>query len=468
MHGFLQSFWQYAYFVAAFATVFSIKWLSHPSTARRGVIAGEIGFALAIVGTFLRLEVSPHHYISILIAIVIGAMIGAPMARLMPMTSVPQFTALSHAFGALAAALVGTAEYYLTDAPPHGFTIVALIIEVLLGFLTFTASLMAFGKLQGLVPSPPITYKGQNFVNLAFLACGVVLGIWPMIATAPVWVFPAFVVIALIFGVMFILPIGGGDMPTVIALLNSFAGASACAMGFTLGNHLLIIAGALNAASGFILSVIMCKAMNRSFTNVLFGAFGKAQEKVAGKAETRPVHSATAEDAAMLLLNSQKVIIAPGYGMAVSQAQHKVRELTDQLTKRGIDVQFAIHPVAGRMPGHMNVLLAEADIPYDRLHEMEDINNEFPETDVVLVVGANDTVNPAARHDKTSAIYGMPILDVDKARHVLVIKRSMNTGFAGIENELYYDDKTLMLFGDAKGMVAEIVKQVGAQSPVAA
>ncbi len=465
MEGFMQSFWMYAYFAAAFATVFSIKWLSHPSTARRGVIIGEIGFTLAILGTLLRLEAVPNQYIAILIAIAIGAMIGAPMAKLMPMTSVPQFTALSHAFGALAAALVGTAEYYIAAEPPHGFTVVALIIEVLLGFLTFTASLMAFGKLQGLVPSPPITYKGQNFVNLTFLACGIVLGIWPMIATAPIWVFPAFTVIALIFGVMFILPIGGGDMPTVIALLNSFAGASACAMGFTLGNHLLIIAGALNAASGFILSMIMCKAMNRSFTNVLFGAFGQAQEKSGTKSEARPVHSASAEDAAMMMLNAQKVIIVPGYGMAVAQAQHKVRELADQLIKRDIDVQFAIHPVAGRMPGHMNVLLAEADISYDRLHEMEDINNDFGEADVALVIGANDVVNPAARHDKTSPIYGMPILDVDKAKHVMVIKRSMNAGFAGIENELYHDDKTLMLFGDAKGMVAEIVKEIGAQSP---
>jgi NAD(P) transhydrogenase subunit beta len=468
MEGFTQYFWQFAYLFAAFATVFAIKWLNHPSTARRGVITGEIGFALAIIGTFLRAEVSPSHYLSILIAIVIGAMIGAPMARLMPMTAVPQFTALSHAFGALAAALVGTAEYYMTDTPPHGFTIVALIIEVLLGFLTFTASLMAFGKLQGLVPSPPITYKGQNFVNLTFLACGVVFGVWPMLTTAPVWVYPAFVLIALIFGVMFILPIGGGDMPTVIALLNSFAGASACAMGFTLENRLLIIAGALNAASGFILSVIMCKAMNRSFTNVLFGAFGQVQDKAVGKAEKRPVRSASAEDAAMLLANSSKVIIVPGYGMAVAQAQHKVRELSDQLIKRGVDVQFAIHPVAGRMPGHMNVLLAEADIPYDRLHEMEDINGEFPECDVALVIGANDVVNPAARHDKTSPIYGMPILDVDKARTVMVIKRSMNPGFAGIENELYYDPKCLMLFGDAKSFVAEIVKEINAQVPVGA
>ena len=466
METFLQSLWQYAYLLAAFATVFAIKWLNHPSTARRGVIVGEIGFALAIIGTLLRQEVV--NYTGIAIALVIGAMIGAPMARLMPMTSVPQFTALSHAFGALAAALVGTAEYYLEPTAPTGFKMVALTIEVLLGFLTFTASLMAFGKLQGLVPSPPITYKGQNFVNLAFLGVGVVCGVWPIVTAAPDWVYPVFVLISLIFGVMFILPIGGGDMPTVIALLNSFAGASACAMGFTLENRLLIIAGALNAASGFILSVIMCKAMNRSFTNVLFGAFGQVQEKAGGKAEARPVRSASAEDAAMLLSNASKVIIVPGYGMAVAQAQHKVRELTDQLVKRGVDVQFAIHPVAGRMPGHMNVLLAEADIPYDRLHEMEDINNEFAEADVALVIGANDVVNPAARHDKTSPIYGMPILDVDKARNVMVIKRSMNPGFAGIENELYYDPKCLMLFGDAKGFVSEIVKEVNAQSPVAA
>jgi len=466
METFLQSLWQYAYLLAAFATVFAIKWLNHPSTARRGVIVGEIGFALAIIGTLLRQEVV--NYTGIAIALVIGAMIGAPMARLMPMTSVPQFTALSHAFGALAAALVGTAEYYLEPTAPTGFKMVALTIEVLLGFLTFTASLMAFGKLQGLVPSPPITYKGQNFVNLAFLGVGVVCGVWPIVTAAPDWVYPVFVLISLIFGVMFILPIGGGDMPTVIALLNSFAGASACAMGFTLENRLLIIAGALNAASGFILSVIMCKAMNRSFTNVLFGAFGQVQEKAGGKAEARPVRSASAEDAAMLLANASKVIIVPGYGMAVAQAQHKVRELTDQLVKRGVDVQFAIHPVAGRMPGHMNVLLAEADIPYDRLHEMEDINNEFAEADVALVIGANDVVNPAARHDKTSPIYGMPILDVDKARNVMVIKRSMNPGFAGIENELYYDPKCLMLFGDAKGFVSEIVKEVNAQSPVAA
>jgi NAD(P) transhydrogenase subunit beta len=465
--GVLQNFWQYAYLLAAITIVFSIKWLSSPATSRRGVIAGEIGFALAIAGTLLRSGVT--NYTQIVLAMLIGAAIGAPMALLMPMTAVPQFTALSHAFGALAAALVGTAEYYKSATPPTGSEMVALTIEVLLGYLTFTASIMAFAKLQDLIPTRPMTYTGQNFVNLALLVLAACMGIW-MIASpdAPGWAYPLFIGLSLLFGVLLILPIGGGDMPTVIALLNSYAGASACAMGFALNNQMLIVAGAVNAASGFILSVIMCKAMNRSFTNVLFGAFGQVQAVDKTKVAARPVHSATAEDAAMILSNSQKVIIVPGYGMAVAQAQHKVRELTDQLIKRGVDVEFAIHPVAGRMPGHMNVLLAEADIPYDRLHEMEDINAEFSEADVALVIGANDVVNPAARHDKTSPIYGMPILDVDKARTVMVIKRSMNPGFAGIENELYYNDKTLMLFGDAKGFVSEIVKEVAAQSPVAA
>src|SRR5579884_1856521 len=462
--GALQNFWQYAYLLAAVTIVFSIKWLSSPATARRGVIAGEIGFALAIVGTLLRAGV--HNYTEIVIAMIIGAAIGAPMALLMPMTAVPQFTALSHAFGALAAALVGTAEYY-REAPTGG-QMVALTIEVLLGYLTFTASIMAFAKLQDLIPTRPMTYKGQNFVNLALLALAAGIGVWMIVAPTPAWAYPVFIGLSLLFGVLLILPIGGGDMPTVIALLNSYAGASACAMGFALNNQMLIIAGATNAASGFILSVIMCKAMNRSFTNVLFGAFGQVQAADKTKQAAKPVHSATAEDAAMILANSQKVIIVPGYGMAVAQAQHKVRELTDQLVKRGVDVEFAIHPVAGRMPGHMNVLLAEADIPYDRLHEMEDINAEFSEADVALVIGANDVVNPAARHDKSSPIYGMPILDVDKARTVMVIKRSVNPGFAGIENELYYNDKTLMLFGDAKAFVSEIVKEVAAQAPVAA
>jgi len=456
----MENFWQYSYLFAAVTIILSIKWLNSPATARRGVLAGEIGMLFAIAGTLVHFEVLTVW--QIWVAFLIGTAIGVPLAFLMPMTSVPQLTALSHAFGTFAAALVGTAEFYRLPTPPTGFPMVALAIEVLLGFLTFTASIMAFGKLQEIVPTRPITYKGQNFVNLVLLAFAIALGVWLVVAPTPVWVYPTFCGLALLFGVLLIIPIGGGDMPTVIALLNSYAGMSAAAMGFALDNKMLIIAGALNAASGFILSVIMCKAMNRSFTNVLFGAFGQVQTGAAAQTQQKPVHSATPEDAAEILSSARKVIIVPGYGMAVAQAQHKVRELTDQLTKRGVDVQFAIHPVAGRMPGHMNVLLAEADIPYDRLHEMEEINDEFGETDVALVIGANDVVNPGARHDTTSPIYGMPILDVDKAHTVMVIKRSMNPGFAGIDNELYYMDKTLMLFGDAKGFVGEIVKDLPA------
>jgi NAD(P) transhydrogenase subunit beta len=450
--------WQAAYIVAALSIVLSIKWLSSPVTARRGVLAGELGLLFAIVGTLMRAEVVSYEWI--LVSMAIGAAIGAPLAYLMPMTSVPQLTALSHAFGALAAALVGTAEYY--REPATGFKMTALVIETVLGYLTCTASVMAFGKLQEIIPTRPMTYRGQNFVNILLLVIAVALGGWMIIEPTPPWVFPSFAGLSLLFGVLLILPIGGGDMPTVIALLNSYAGAACAAMGFALGNRLLIIAGAVNAASGFILSVIMCNAMNRSFANVLFGAFGQVQEGAAAQVSSKPVHSATPEDAAQILASARKVIIVPGYGMAVAQAQHKMRELTDLLTKRGVEVQFAIHPVAGRMPGHMNVLLAEADIPYDRLHEMEDINPDFAEADVALVIGANDVVNPAARHDTKSPIYGMPILDVDKAHTVMVIKRSMNPGFAGIDNELYYMDRTLMLFGDAKSFVGEIVKELPA------
>ena len=457
------SFWQAAYIIAALCVVLSIKWLSSPVTARRGVLAGEFGMLLAVVGTLLRHEVVSYEWI--FIAFVAGAAVGAPLAYLMPMTSVPQLTALSHAFGALAAALVGSAEYYKDVAagdPTTGFKMVAIVIESLLGYLTTTASVMAFGKLQEIVPTRPMTYKGQNVVNLLLFAIAAVLGVWMIVTPAPAWVFPAFTGLSLLFGILLIMPIGGGDMPTVIALLNSYAGAACAAMGFALENRLLIIAGALNASSGFILSVIMCKAMNRSFTNVLFGAFGAATATSAAQTSTKPVRSATPEDAASILESARRVIVVPGYGMAVAQAQHKLRELTDILNKRGVQVDFAIHPVAGRMPGHMNVLLAEADIPYDKLHEMEDINPDFAEADVALVIGANDVVNPAARHDKTSPIYGMPILDVDKAHTVMVIKRSMNPGFAGIDNELYYNDKTLMLFGDAKGFLGEIVKALAA------
>jgi len=448
---------QLAYVAAAGLFILSLKWMSAPATARRGVVAGEIGMLLAIAGTLVRHDVVEYHWI--VIAFLVGSAIGVPLAYLMPMTAVPQRTALSHAFGALAAALIGTAEYY--RHLPHGFVMGALVLEVLLGFLTFTGSLMAFGKLQEILPTRPIVYRNQNIINLALFASAVTLGVTLIFRPELTWIFPLFAGLALVFGVLLIIPIGGADMPTVIALLNSYAGLSACAMGFALDNKLLIIAGALDGSSGFILSIIMCRAMNRSFTNVLFGAFGQVQA-TAAHAEKRHVRSATAEEAAEMLDSARLVIVVPGYGLAVAQAQHKLRELYDTLTRRGVDVRFAIHPVAGRMPGHMNVLLAEADIPYDRLHEMDEINGEFPQADVALVIGANDVTNPAARHDRGSPIYGMPILDVDRARTVMVIKRGMSPGFAGIDNELYYMDKTLMLFGDAKAFLSSLVKEMAA------
>jgi NAD(P) transhydrogenase subunit beta len=445
------------YLLASAGFILAVKWMSHPATARRGVIIGEIGMLLAVIGTLLQPEVAEYRWV--LIGIAIGSAIGAPLAYLMPMTAVPQLIALSHAFGALASALIGTAEFY-KGVIPLGFPMGALVLETLLGFLTTTASIIAFAKLQELMPTRPLTFKGQNVVSLSMLTAAVVIGGWMVAAPAPVWAFPAFTVLALLFGIMLVIPIGGADMPTVIALLNSYAGVAAAAMGFVLNNRLLIIAGALNGSAGLILSIIMCKAMNRSFTNVLFGAFGQLAAAAVGTVAQRPVRSATPDEAASILDSARTVIVIPGYGMAVAQAQHKIRELYDALSKRGIDVKFAIHPVAGRMPGHMNVLLAEADIPYDKLLEMDEINGDFPNTDVALVIGANDVVNPLARTDKTSPIYGTPILDADRARTVMVIKRSMSPGFAGIDNELYYMNNTLMLFGDAKNFVAGIVKEL--------
>jgi NAD(P) transhydrogenase subunit beta len=335
-----------------------------------------------------------------------------------------------------------------------------LSLEVILGGLTFTGSLMAAGKLQEILPQRPLTYKGQNFVNFLLFLGAVGIAVTLILHPEMARLFPFMIGIALIFGVLLVIPIGGADMPTVISLLNAYAGLSAAAMGFVLDNKLLIVAGALDGSSGLILSVIMSKAMNRSFTNVLFGAFGQVQAAAAGGQEAKPVRSATAEEAAGILAAANKVVVVPGYGMAVAQAQHKVRELYDALTKRGVEVRFAIHPVAGRMPGHMNVLLAESDIPYDRLIEMDEINGDFPQTDVALVIGANDVTNPAARSDASSPIFGMPILDVDKAHTVMVIKRGMSPGFAGIDNPLYYLDNTLMLFGDAKAFVNNIVKEL--------
>ena len=435
------------YLIASALFILSLKWMSSPTTARHGILAGEIGMVLAIGGTLLHHGIVDYKWV--IIALVLGSGIGIPLG-MVQMTAVPQRTALSHAFGALCVTLVGSAEFYLQTPHIAKFTMSVLSMEVILGGLTFTGSLIAAGKLQEVLPQRPITYKGQNLVNLALLAIAIGLAIYLVIHPESKQYFPVIVGIALLFGVFLVIPIGGADMPTVISLLNSYAGLSAAAMGFVLNSKLLIIAGALDGSSGFILSVIMCKAMNRSFSNVLFGAFGQVQVSAAAGQEAKSVRSATPEEAAAILAAANKVVVVPGYGMAVAQAQHKVRELYDVLTKKGVEVRFAIHPVAGRMPGHMNVLLAEADIPYDRLIEMDEINGDFPQTDVALVIGANDVTNPAARTDQSSPIFGMPILDVDKAHTVMVIKRSMNPGFAGIDNPLYYLDNNLMLFGDAK------------------
>ena len=460
---------QLSYLVASALFILSLHWMNTPATARRGVYGGIVATTIAVLVTWAQPSVG--HHLWIVGAILAGFVVGIPLS-LVPLTAVPQRTALSHAFGGVAAGLVGTAEYYLRigEGPEYltKFRMSVLIAEVLLGYLTFTGSLMAAGKLQEVkwVPQRPVTYPFQNVINFLLLAvavvCAVVVVMDPAAGLARV-LFPVIIALSLAFGVLLIIPIGGADMPTVIAILNSYAALSAVAMGFVLDNKLLITAGALDGSSGLILAIIMCKAMNRSFANVLFGAFGQVQQAKAG-GEENVYKSETVEGAAQVLEQSNFVVIIPGYGMAVAQAQHKVRELYDQLKKRGITVKFAIHPVAGRMPGHMNVLLAEADIPYTDLMEMDEINPDMPQVDVALVVGANDVVNPAARTDKSSPIYGMPIIDADKARSVFAIKRSKNPGFAGIDNALYFADRTWMLFGDAKNVIGELVKQLAGGS----
>jgi H+-translocating NAD(P) transhydrogenase subunit beta len=448
-----------SYLVSGVCFIFALKWLSHPSTARRGVHIGEAGMVLAVVTTLLKAEIVNYEWI--LVAGVLGIALGVPLGLFVPMTAVPQRTALSHAFGALAAGLVGTAEYYLDQPHISHFTMSAIGLEVLLGFLTVTGSLIAAGKLQGILRDKPYIYRGQNIVNVAGIGVGILLIVMLVLDPGRTVLFPVLIVVSLVVGFMLVIRIGGADMPTVISLLNSYAGLSAAAMGFVLHNELLIIAGALDGSSGLILSLIMSRAMNRSFRNVIFGGFGAEQTGGASRdVETRPVRSVDVEETAMLLDAAQRVIIVPGYGMAAAQAQHKIRELSDALARRGVDVLFAIHPVAGRMPGHMNVLLAEADVPYDRLRDLEQINEEFAQTDVALVVGANDVVNPAARTDPNSPIHGMPILAVDQARSIIVVKRSMRSGFAGIENELFYLDKTQMLFGDAKQVIGGVVDEL--------
>jgi NAD(P) transhydrogenase subunit beta len=448
---------QLAYLVAGVLFVLALKWLSSPPTARRGVLAGEVGFVIAVVATLLRADIVSYEWI--LIGLFVGTAIGIPLGLFVPMTAMPQRIALSHAFGALAAALVGIAEFYLRTPDLSGTTMTAIGIEVVLGSLTFTGSLMAAGKLQEVLPQRPITWRFQNVMNLSILVAALIL-VGVLVADPSLkGLFPVVIALSLVFGILLIVPIGGADMPTVISLLNSYAGLSGAAMGFAIDNKILIVAGALDGASGLLLSIIMSRAMNRSFRNVLFGAFGKVQASEAAAVEGNVV-SATPEEAAEILKIARLVIVAPGYGMAVAQAQHMVRQLSDALGERGVEVKFAIHPVAGRMPGHMNVLLAEANVGYDQLFDMDQVNPEFPRADVALVIGANDVVNPAAKNTPGSPIYGMPVLNVDQAQTVMVVKRSMAPGFAGIDNELFVNPKTMMIFGDAKAVVGQLVEEL--------
>ncbi|MFJ8613566.1 NAD(P)(+) transhydrogenase (Re/Si-specific) subunit beta [Streptomyces sp. NPDC093675] len=448
------------YLAAGALFVFGLRGITHPRTARRGLLFAVLGMAAAVAGTLINRGIVDYRWMAI--AAAVGALIGAAMAKFMPMTAMPERIALSHAFGALAAGLVGTAEYYERADGLGVFIAAALMLEVLLAFLTFTGSLMAFGKLKGILPGRPTVFPGQQPLNLAVFAAAAAIAAVLVASPGTTGLYPALIALSALFGVLLVVPIGGADMPTVISLLNSYAGLSGAAMGFVLGNNALIIAGALDGASGFLLSVIMSRAMNRSFHNVLFGAFGQSDATAAstGAVEERPVRSATYDEAAMLLETARDVIVVPGYGLAVAQAQHRVKEVGDLLEARGARVRYAIHPVAGRMPGHMNVLLAEADVPYDRIVDMDDINSDFAQADVALVVGANDVTNPAARTQADSPIYGMPVLDVAAARTVMVIKRGMSAGFAGVENELYYLDKTLMLFGDAKDVASGLARQL--------
>ena len=431
--------------------------MSEVHTSQSGNWAGVLGMTVAIVATLLAYQI--HRVDLLVIAAVLGTAIGVPIALKLPMTAVPQRTAMSHAFGSLAVALVGASEYYNDIPNISTFTVSVLAAEMILGFLTFMGSCIAFSKLQGIISGKPLIYKGRIIVTLSSLGTAIALGISLVMFPSQSIILPIMALFALLFGFLLVMGIGGADMPTVIAILNAYAGISAAGLGFVLDNKVLIVAGSLDGSSGLILAIIMSKAMNRSFINVLFGGVGQTITReidVPGQG-SRMVQGYTSEDVATILESASKVVIAPGYGMAVSQAQHVVRELSDLIQERGGDVKFAIHPVAGRMPGHMNVLLAEADVPYDELWEMEKINPLFPETDVTIVVGANDVTNPAARTKPNSPLYGMPILDVDKSKTVVFIKRSMSPGFSGIDNELFYLQNTMMVFGDAKKVLTDIV-----------
>ena len=453
-----ETFTQVTYLVASVLFILGLRSLTKADTARKGMHFAAIGMFLAIVGTLVQHEIVRYDWI--IGGLILGTIVGVPLGTQVPMTAMPQRIAISHMFGALAATLVGIAEYWLHGAELGTAKMAAVGFEVLFGALTITGSFMAFGKLQEIITGRAVTYKGQNTVNITLFGITVLMFIYLIVHPENAIVFYSMIALALMIGVFMVLPIGGADMPVVISLLNSYAGLASAATGFAIGNNVLIIAGALDGASGFILSIVMSKAMNRSFQNVIFGAFGAAPTVSTKTATGLSVRSISAEDAAIQLAYAKLVIIVPGYGMAVAQAQHQVRELAELIEKKGGEVKYAIHPVAGRMPGHMNVLLAEANVPYDRLYDMDEINGEFERADVALVIGANDVVNPAARSDKSSPIYGMPILNADKAQNVIVLKRSMNPGFAGIENELFYNDKTSLLFGDAKASLSKLVAEM--------
>ena len=457
----------YAYLISACLFILALRGLSHPETARKGNLFGIIGMAIAIGTTLLGPSVLSYELI--LLGLVIGGAIGTIIARKIVMTALPQLVAAFHSLVGLAAVFVAAAAFYSPESYGIGTTgaisvpsLIEMGLGTAIGAITFTGSIIAFGKLQAILPSKPLVFPMQHMLNAA-LGIGLVGLLALLCFEQTPTVFWAIVAVSFLLGILLIVPIGGADMPVVVSMLNSYSGWAACGIGFTLANTALIITGALVGSSGAILSYIMCKGMNRSIFNVILGGFGgeTSAAGAGGDGEDRPVRSGAAEDAAFLMGNSEKIIIVPGYGMAVAQAQHALREMADLLKSQGIEVSYAIHPVAGRMPGHMNVLLAEANVPYDEVFEMEDINRSFSDADVAFVIGANDVTNPAAKSDKTSAIYGMPILDVENARQVLFIKRSMASGYAGVENELFFRDNTMMLFGDAKAMCEQIVKALG-------
>lgn len=458
------NFASFLYLVSGVLFIMALRGLSHPTTSRQGNLYGMIGMGIAIATTLALATPSAGRFGLIVLGLAIGGSVGAVTARRIAMTSMPQLVAAFHSLVGLAAVMVAAAAIYAPesfgigmDGDIHAQALIEMSLGVAIGAITFTGSVIAFLKLDGRMSGKPIMIGGRHFINAA-LAIALVVLIVLLVTTESKLVFWLIVAASLVLGILLIIPIGGADMPVVVSMLNSYSGWAAAALGFTLGNLALIITGALVGSSGAILSYIMCKGMNRSFISVILGGFGGETAAAADDGIERTVKQGSADDAAYLMMNAQKVIIVPGYGMAVAQAQHALREMADKLKANGVDVKYAIHPVAGRMPGHMNVLLAEANVPYDEVFELEDINSEFAQADVAYVIGANDVTNPSARDDKSSPIYGMPILDVDKARTCLFVKRSLGSGYAGIDNTLFYKDGTMMLLGDAKKMTEEIVK----------